>query len=152
MEGWRSVEELMGWGFAQAPVVMANEAHRSLARFIWAPEMGVRMIRAAHEAGVPSGARYIRRTVRSVLGEVKIRKLGADSLDALYTVPKKCCQLSIGSRGSSTMRMAGADREARLTGQAQQPHSTRDSSGSSKADRRWIVGLRKAKAALAGPG
>jgi hypothetical protein len=54
------------------------------------------------------------------------------------------------------LRMAGihcdADRESRLTGQAQQPHSTRDSSGSSKADRRWIMGLRKAKAALAGPG
>ena len=27
MEGWRPVEELIQWGFAHAPVVMANEAH-----------------------------------------------------------------------------------------------------------------------------
>jgi hypothetical protein len=26
VEGWRSVEELIGWGFAHAPVVMANQA------------------------------------------------------------------------------------------------------------------------------
>ena len=52
VEGWRSVEELIGWGFAHAPVVMANEAHNGLARCIRTREMGVRMIRAAHEAGV----------------------------------------------------------------------------------------------------
>ena len=52
MEGWRSVEELTGWGFAHAPVVMANEAHNGLARCIRTREVGVRMIRAAHEAGV----------------------------------------------------------------------------------------------------
>jgi hypothetical protein len=52
VEGWRSVEELVGWGFAHAPVVMANEAHNSLARCIRTREVGVRMIRAAHEAGV----------------------------------------------------------------------------------------------------
>ena len=52
VEGWRSVEELVGWGFAHAPVVMANEAHNGLARCIRTREMGVRMIRAAHEAGV----------------------------------------------------------------------------------------------------
>jgi hypothetical protein len=52
VEGWRSVEELIGWGFAHAPVVMANEAHSGLARCIRTREVGVRMIRAAHEAGV----------------------------------------------------------------------------------------------------
>ena len=52
MEGWRSVEELIGWGFAHAPVVMANEAHNGLARCIRTREVGVQMIRAAHEAGV----------------------------------------------------------------------------------------------------
>lgn len=52
VEGWRSVEELIGWGFAHAPVVMANEAHNGLARCIRTREVGVRMIRAAHEAGV----------------------------------------------------------------------------------------------------
>jgi len=52
VEGWRSVEELIGWGFAHAPVVMANEAHNGLARCIRTREIGVRMIKAAHEAGV----------------------------------------------------------------------------------------------------
>ena len=52
MEGWRPVEDLVRWGFAHAPVVMANEAHNGLARCIRTREVGVRMIRAAHEAGV----------------------------------------------------------------------------------------------------
>ena len=47
VEGWCSAEELVGWGFAHAPVVMANEAHNGLARRIRTREMGVRMIRAA---------------------------------------------------------------------------------------------------------
>jgi len=42
--------------------------------------------REAHEG-------YIRGTVGPVLGEVKIRQLGADSLDALYTALKKCSRL-----------------------------------------------------------
>ena len=42
--------------------------------------------REAHEG-------YIRRTIGPVLGEVKIRKLGADSLDSLYTALKKCLRL-----------------------------------------------------------
>ncbi len=52
MEGWRPVEDLIGWGFAHAPVVMANEAHNGLARCIRTRDVGVRMIRAAHQAGV----------------------------------------------------------------------------------------------------
>ena len=52
MEGWHSVEELVQWEFAHAPVVMANEAHNGLARCVRTREVGVRMIRSAHEAGV----------------------------------------------------------------------------------------------------
>lgn len=52
MQGWRPVEELIQWGFAQAPVVMANEAHSGLARCIRTRQIGVRMVRAAHEVGV----------------------------------------------------------------------------------------------------
>src|SRR6516164_6873461 len=52
MEGWRPVEDLIQWGFAHAPVVMANEAHDGLARSVRTREVGVRMVRAAHEAGV----------------------------------------------------------------------------------------------------
>jgi hypothetical protein len=52
VEGWRSVEELIGWGFAHAPVVMANEARNGLARCIRTREIGIRMIQAAHKAGV----------------------------------------------------------------------------------------------------
>jgi hypothetical protein len=52
VDGWQPVEELIRWGFGQAPVVMANEAHNGSARCIRTREVGVRMIRAAHEAGV----------------------------------------------------------------------------------------------------
>jgi hypothetical protein len=52
VEGWRPVEELVRWGFAHAPVVMANEAHSRLARCVRTREIGVRVVRAAHEAGV----------------------------------------------------------------------------------------------------
>jgi len=52
MEGWCSVEELVQYGFGRARVVMANEAHNGLARSIRTRDVGVRMIRAAHETGV----------------------------------------------------------------------------------------------------
>jgi hypothetical protein len=52
VDGWCSVEELTQWGFAHAPVVMANEAHSGLARCIRTREIGVRVIGAAHQAGV----------------------------------------------------------------------------------------------------
>jgi hypothetical protein len=52
VEGWCSVEDLTQWGFSQSPVVMANEAHSGLARCIRTREVGVRIIQAAHQAGV----------------------------------------------------------------------------------------------------
>jgi len=52
VEGWCSVEDLVRWAFAHAPVVMANEAHSGLARCVRTREVGVRMIQAAREAGI----------------------------------------------------------------------------------------------------
>jgi hypothetical protein len=52
VEGWRPVEDIVRWGFAQRPVVMANEAHSGLARSVRTRVIGARMIRAAHAAGV----------------------------------------------------------------------------------------------------
>jgi len=52
MDGWCSVEELTQWGFAHAPVLMANEAHSGLQRCVRTRQVGIRMVRAAHEAGV----------------------------------------------------------------------------------------------------
>ncbi|MGH3162429.1 MAG: hypothetical protein ACRDPF_34380 [Streptosporangiaceae bacterium] len=52
VEGWCPVEDLVRWAFAHAPVVMAYEAHSGLARCVRTREVGVRMVRAAHEAGV----------------------------------------------------------------------------------------------------
>jgi hypothetical protein len=51
-DGWCSVEDLTRYAFTQARVVMANEAHNGLARCVRTREVGIRMIRAAHEAGV----------------------------------------------------------------------------------------------------
>jgi hypothetical protein len=52
VKGWCSVEDLVRWAFGHAPVVMANEAHSGLARCVRTREVGVRMIQAAHEAGI----------------------------------------------------------------------------------------------------
>jgi hypothetical protein len=51
VDGWWSVEQLTRWGFAHAQVVTANEAHSDLARSVRTREVGVRMIRAAQQAG-----------------------------------------------------------------------------------------------------
>jgi hypothetical protein len=48
VEGWHPVEDVIQWGFTQAPVVMANEAHDGLARCVRTREAGIRMIQAAH--------------------------------------------------------------------------------------------------------
>jgi hypothetical protein len=52
VDGWCPVEELAQRGFASAPVVMVNEAHSGLRRCVRTREIGIRIIRAAHEAGV----------------------------------------------------------------------------------------------------
>jgi hypothetical protein len=52
VDGWLSVEELTRLAFFRAQVVMANEAHSGLARCVRTREVGARMVRAAHEAGV----------------------------------------------------------------------------------------------------
>jgi hypothetical protein len=52
MRGWRPVADLTRWAFAHAQVVMANEAHDGLRRCVRTREAGIRMIRAAHDAGV----------------------------------------------------------------------------------------------------
>jgi integrase len=58
---------------------------QALAKYLEVADLEV-STREAHEG-------YIRRTIGPVLGEVKIRKLGADSLDSLYTALKKCSRL-----------------------------------------------------------
>ena len=52
VDGWHPVEELTRWAFSRGQVVMANEAHSGLARCIRTRKVGVRMIQAAHQAGV----------------------------------------------------------------------------------------------------
>jgi hypothetical protein len=52
VEGWCSVAELTRWAFEHAQVVMANEAHNGMARCVRTREVGVRIVQAAHQAGV----------------------------------------------------------------------------------------------------
>ena len=58
---------------------------QALAKYLEVADLEV-STREAHQG-------YIRRTIGPVLGEVKIRKLGADSLDSLDTALKKCSRL-----------------------------------------------------------
>ena len=96
MQGWRPVEDLIRWGFGQSPVVMANEAHSGLTRCVRTREMGVRMIRAAHEAGVrrlamealpwpakdtPGPIRAIPQADGGYLAQPDMRRLIATALD-----------------------------------------------------------------------
>ena len=52
VDGWCSVEELTRRGFERARVVMANEAHNGMKRCTRTRDVGVRIVRAAHQAGV----------------------------------------------------------------------------------------------------
>jgi hypothetical protein len=96
VEGWCPVEELVRWGFRHAAVVMANEAHSGLARCIRTREMGIRMIQAAHEAGVrrlamealpwpardtPGPIRAIPQADRGYLAQPDMRRLIAAALE-----------------------------------------------------------------------
>lgn len=78
-----------------ATLLNAAEAGRSpedsatlglaLDRYLEVADLGV-STRVTHES-------YIRRIIRPVLGEVKLRRLGPDSLDALYAHLRRCSRL-----------------------------------------------------------
>ncbi len=57
----------------------------ALDRYLEVADLGVSS-RATHET-------YIRRIIRPVLGDVKLREIGPDSLDALYAHLKRCSRL-----------------------------------------------------------
>jgi hypothetical protein len=75
VEGWCSVEELTRWGFEHSQVVMANEAHNGMTRCIRTRDVGIRIVRAAHQAGV-------RRLAMEAL-----RERGADSPGPIRVIP-----------------------------------------------------------------
>jgi hypothetical protein len=101
VDGWCSVEELTQWGFAHAPVLMANEAHDGLRRCIRTRQVGERMVRAAHETGVrrlamealpwrPGGApgpfREIPQVPGGYLAQPDMRALMTTALDLGWTL------------------------------------------------------------------
>jgi len=47
-----TIADLTTWAFARTPVVMVNEAHDGLARCSRTRQVGLRIVRAAHQAGV----------------------------------------------------------------------------------------------------
>jgi hypothetical protein len=72
VDGWSSVEELTRMAFSRAQVVMVNEAHSGLARCVRTREVGARMVRAAHKAGVRRLAmEALPHPVEGVLGPVR---------------------------------------------------------------------------------
>ena len=101
MDGWCPVEELTQWGFAHAPVLMANEAHNGLKRCVRTRVVGTRMVRAAHEAGVrrlamealpwrpggePGPIREIPQVDGGYLGQPDMRALMTTALDLGWTL------------------------------------------------------------------
>jgi hypothetical protein len=100
-DGWCSVEELIQCGFANARVVMANEAHSGLRRCVRTREVGVRMVHAAHRAGVrrlamealprladgsPGPIRAIPPSNGGYLGQPDMRRLIRTALDLGWTL------------------------------------------------------------------
>jgi hypothetical protein len=101
MDGWCSVEELIRLGFARSAVVMANEAHSGMIRCVRTREVGVRMIQAAHQAGVrrlamealPSSANDAPEPIRDIpfrdggyLAQPEMRRLIATALELSWTL------------------------------------------------------------------
>jgi hypothetical protein len=101
MDGWCSVEDLTRLGFARSSVVMANEAHSGLLRCVRTREVGVRMIQAAHQAGVrrlamealPSSANETPEPIREIpsidggyLAQPEMRRLIATALELGWTL------------------------------------------------------------------
>ncbi len=101
MDGWLSVEELIRLAISRAQVVMANEAHSGRARCVRTRETGIRMVRAAHEAGVrrlamealphPAGGllgpvREIPVTAGGYLAQPDMRSLITTALDLGWTL------------------------------------------------------------------
>jgi len=101
VDDWHSVEQLTRWAFSRAQVVMVNEAHSGLARCVRTRQVGARVIRAAHEAGVrrlamealprpadglPGPIRAIPGTAGGYLAQQDMRALIAIALELGWTL------------------------------------------------------------------